>query len=76
MEIELLGGIVGWGASLRGPGISEMTTAPGEKQNYEVGRPDGKITPELKQVNDILNFAGNSVITDKLLNMRWTKLAH
>jgi 2-dehydropantoate 2-reductase len=72
---RVVGGIVGWGASLRGPGISEMTTAPGEKQNYEVGRTDGKITPELKQVNDILNFAGNSVITDKLLNMRWTKLA-
>ena len=72
---RVISGIVGWGASLKGPGVSVMTSHLGEKQNYEIGELDGSISPRLKIVCDILNNAGVCKITDKLINLRWTKLA-
>lgn len=72
---RVVGGIVGWGASLKMPGVTEMTTPPGEKQNYTIGELDGSMTSRIKMIQDILNNAGMCEITDNLINMRWTKLA-
>lgn len=71
---RVIGGTVGWGASLKEPGVSEMTSDQA-KQTYEIGEIDGSITPRVETVKKILDMAGSCDISDNLMAIRWTKLA-
>ena len=68
-----VGGTVGWGASLRAPGITEMTSDP-DRQTYELGELDGRITPRIQAVKAILDKAGAARVSENLAGERWTKL--
>lgn len=68
-----VGGTVGWGASLRSPGITEMTSDP-HRQTYELGELDGRITPRIQAVKAILDKAGMARVSENLAGERWTKL--
>jgi 2-dehydropantoate 2-reductase len=68
-----LGGAVGWGATWRGPGVSELTSEP-EAMTYDIGELDGSITERIQKVKEILDKAGKASITTNLLGVRWTKL--
>ncbi len=68
-----VGGTVGWGASLREPGVTEMTSDQ-DRQTYELGEMDGTVTPRIKTVKAILDKAGMARISTNLAGERWTKL--
>lgn len=69
----VVGATVGWGASLRGPGVSELTSPP-SRQFYDLGEPDGSITPRLAEIKKILDLAGYCEIITNLSGVRWSKL--
>lgn len=68
-----VGGAVGWSAELIGPGISRLTSDPGQ-MNYEIGELDGEDTGRIRMVKSVLDNAGTASITGNLLGLRWTKL--
>lgn len=68
-----LGGAVGWGGTWLEPGVSELTSNPAE-MTYDIGEIDGSITPRLEMVKEVLDNAGEAIITDNLIGVRWTKL--
>lgn len=68
-----LGGAIGWGAKLVGPGVSELTSEP-EAMTYDIGELDGSETERVKAIKAVLDKAGRAEITDNLLGVRWTKL--
>ncbi|MEA4896495.1 MAG: 2-dehydropantoate 2-reductase [Oscillospiraceae bacterium] len=70
---RMIGGFVLWGASLKGPGITEITAKP-EKIIYEIGEYSGEITPRLLQVQQLLSQGASCVLSDSVNSVRWTKL--
>ena len=72
-EDRTMGCTVGWGATWIKPGVSEATTT---QANWvlHLGRIDGKITDELKEVQSILELMCPTHLTETLMNARWTKL--
>ena len=70
---RVVGGIVGWGASFRGPGVSELTSDV-SAMRYEIGEPDGSHTARIQAVCDLLNLAGTCVVMDNLMGTRWSKV--
>ena len=66
---------IGWGATWKGPGVSELTSvATPDKLTFEIGRVDGKVTPEMEQVKEILECMGETIILENLMGIRWTKI--
>jgi 2-dehydropantoate 2-reductase len=68
-----LGGAVGWGATWKGPGVSELTTEP-DKMTYDIGELDGSVTERLGRLKEVLDNAGKAEITRNLVGVRWSKL--
>lgn len=72
-EGRVVGGIVGWGASFRGPGVSELTSDV-SAMRYEIGEVDGSKTERIQKVADVLNLCGTCVVMDNLMGTRWAKV--
>ena len=70
---RVVGGIVGWGATFRGPGVSELTSDV-SAMRYEIGEVDGSKTERIQKVSDLLNLAGTCVVMDNLMGTRWSKV--
>lgn len=70
---RVVGGIVGWGATFRGPGISELTSDI-SAMRYEIGEMDGSKTERIQAVCGLLNLAGTCVVMDSLMGTRWSKV--
>ncbi len=68
-----VGGAVGWGATWKEPGVSELTSIP-EDMTYDIGELDGRVTERIKSVKEVLDNAGEAMITENLVGVRWTKL--
>ncbi|MGE5545206.1 MAG: ketopantoate reductase family protein [Bacillota bacterium] len=68
-----LGCIVGWGATYIEPGVSKLTSQP-ENMHYVVGELDGKDTPRIHQIAELLSKCGIGEATTNLMGIRWTKL--
>ena len=68
-----VGGAVGWGAGWAGPGVSELFTHP-DHMRIEIGTINGKITEQLKKVEEFLKFAGSVDVNTNLMGIRWSKL--
>ncbi|MHB8896043.1 MAG: ketopantoate reductase family protein [Candidatus Geothermincolia bacterium] len=68
-----LGGAVGWGGTWLEPGVSELTSNTSE-MTYDIGELDGTRTSRLEMVKEVLDNAGEAIITDNLIGVRWTKL--
>lgn len=68
-----LGGAVGWGGTWKGPGVSELTSDPAQ-MTYDVGELDGVMSDRIERVKEVLDKAGQALITDNLAGVRWTKL--
>jgi 2-dehydropantoate 2-reductase len=65
------GGVVGWGASQKGPGVYEKTATGG----FALGYPDGHIDARLGELARLLECVGPVDVTTNLLGARWSKLA-
>jgi 2-dehydropantoate 2-reductase len=67
---RVLGGVVGFGATMKSPGVYECTSAGG----LQIGKPYIE-SPDLEKVVSLLNQALPTKITQNLTGVRWSKLA-
>jgi 2-dehydropantoate 2-reductase len=70
---RVMGCPVGWGATFKGPGVSELTAAL-DRLGFDLGRVDNRITPELDVVKSYLECMCPTVVLDNLMGIRWTKV--
>jgi 2-dehydropantoate 2-reductase len=70
---NIMGCTVGWGATFKGPGVSELTS-PTDKMTFDLGKYDGKITPEVFAVKDYLELMCPTEISQNLMSIRMRKL--
>ena len=68
-----VGGVVGWGATFQGPGVSELTSDI-SAMRYEIGEINGSITPRIQQVAELLRLSGTCTVVDNLPGIRWSKV--
>ncbi len=71
-----VGGAVGFGATWIEPGKSMLTSSYETVQNFafDIGEIDGKITPRILSVRDVLSHVGNTDVMTNLMDVRWTKV--
>lgn len=68
-----LGCAVTWAATLVGPGVVECT-AEREKWSSIIGNLNGRITEEIREVQEILSIMCPTEFMDNLMGTRWSKL--
>lgn len=68
-----VGGTIGWGATWKGPGVSELTSDP-ERMIFEIGECDGSLTPRLESIAQVLRQGCVCHIIRNLTGIRWSKL--
>ncbi len=68
---RVVGAVVGWGASMREPGVYDKTSSGG----FSVGRIDGERDPRVAELSRLLEAVGPCTITHNLAGVRWSKLA-
>jgi 2-dehydropantoate 2-reductase len=69
-----LGGAVGWGGTWQGPGVSELTSDPAE-MTYDIGELEGGLTDRIERVKEVLDNAGQAIITENLVNVAMSGLS-
>ncbi|MHC1761296.1 MAG: ketopantoate reductase family protein [Negativicutes bacterium] len=72
-EKRVIGGVVGWGANLIGPGISELTTKE-DALEIDIGEICGGKTDRLYLFQDVLKTMCKTNILDNLMGVRWNKI--
>jgi len=72
-EERTIGGTLGWGATWKGPGVSELTSNP-NNMTMELGELNSGVTERLKEIKPILESMCPTVLLDNLMGIRWTKL--
>lgn len=76
-EKRTVGGTVLWGATFLEPGVSELTQdITKNKYLFEIGEIDGSITDRIKKVAGLLEYMGPTMVSDKLMESRWSKLVN
>jgi 2-dehydropantoate 2-reductase len=71
-----IGGVVGFGATWLGPGVSELATEVHTLENYafDIGELDGRLTSRLEKVKKVLDLVGHCHISDNIMGIKWSKL--
>lgn len=70
-----VGGACLWGATFAGPGVSELTNSLDSRPFlFEIGELDGRVTPRIRSVAQVLERMGPVEITDNFVGARWLKL--
>lgn len=67
---RVIGAVVAWGASMRGPGEYERTSSGG----FTLGRLEGPRDDALTELGLLLEAVGPVALTDNLRGVRWSKL--
>lgn len=76
---EILGGervagcIVEWGATLQGPGVSELTSEP-DSLSFGIGSVDGKSAGKLDMIKGVLESMCPVHVEENFIGDRWSKL--
>lgn len=70
---RVAGGVVGWGATLLGPGVSELTSDV-TAMRYEIGELNGEKTKRIEQIASVLSLSGTCDVVDNLVGLRWAKV--
>ena len=70
---RVVGAPVGWGATFKGPGVSELTTKEGSL-NFTLGSVVGPVNDRVLKVKPILESMEQVHISENLMGLRWTKL--
>ena len=70
---RVIGCVVGWGATLKEPGVSELTSDPDEL-NFDIGRLRGGSDDTLLSIKALLEKMGTVHIRENFIGMRWSKL--
>lgn len=73
---HIIAGSVEFGATFKGPGVSELTTDYDAFKNYalQIGELNGEITNRLKALKNVLDSIGNVHLSDNLMGTKWSKL--
>ncbi len=69
---KLLAVTIAWGGSMHAPGVYEKTSKAGKQF---VGELNGEITPRLLELKEILSAVTDTVATDNIYGIKWSKLA-
>ena len=70
---RVVGCPVGWGATFKGPGVSELTSDP-DHMEFDVGELQGGDSTRLHEIKAILEKMCPTHILPNLLGVRWTKV--
>jgi 2-dehydropantoate 2-reductase len=68
---RVVGALVGWGATMRAPGVYEMTS----RGELSVGEIDGVVTDRVRQLKSILDAAAPATVSANIYGVLWSKLA-
>jgi 2-dehydropantoate 2-reductase len=68
---RVIGGLVGWGATMQAPGAYEMTS----RGEIVIGELDGQVTPRVQQLEQALDRAVPTSISSNIYGVLWSKLA-
>lgn len=73
---RVIGGAVEFGATWVEPGVSRLTTGLDTFKGhaFEIGELDGSITVRVQNIKSILDFVGNTIVSDNLVGIKWSKL--
>lgn len=72
-EERTIGCTVGWGATLHGNGVSELTSTE-DGLNFSIGKMNGQIDDNLQKVKDVLEKMCPVSMEENFMGMRWAKL--
>ena len=72
-EERVLGCTVAWGATLKEPGVCELTSAP-DALSYSLGAISKNRSKHFNQVKGLLELMGKVDIEENFLGTRWSKL--
>ncbi len=70
---RVYGAPVGWGATFRGPGCSELTSDPAVMAFY-LGSADGTVTEKLLETKAVMESMCPVHLAEDLMGIRWMKL--
>jgi len=68
---QVVGALVGWGATMHVPGVYEMTS----RGELVVGELDGQVTPRVQRLKATLDAAAPTTISTNIYGVLWSKLA-
>jgi 2-dehydropantoate 2-reductase len=68
---RVVGALVGWGATMHGPGIVEMTS----RGESVVGELDGRVTPRVQQLKATLDAVAPTTVSTNIYGVLWSKLS-
>lgn len=71
---RVLGAPISWGATMLGPGVSEITTPEDGEREFLLGTISGEINEHVEAVKQILELMCPTHISANLMGMRWYKL--
>lgn len=71
-----MGAAVAFGATWKGPGVSELTTHLKSVQDhaFTIGELNGRMTKRIQVVQDILSSIGKCEVSTNIIGIKWTKL--
>ena len=72
-EDRVLGCTVAWGATMKGPGVCELTSEP-DSLTFSLGSLSSKPNPHMDEVKAMLELMGPVEIDNNFLGTRWSKL--
>ncbi|RLC74526.1 MAG: 2-dehydropantoate 2-reductase [Chloroflexi bacterium] len=67
---RVVGALVGWGATMHAPGVSEMTS----RGEIIVGELDGRLTPRVQRLKATLESIGPVTASPNIYGVLWSKL--
>ncbi len=70
---RVLGCAIGWGATLKGPGIAELTSEP-DSLGFSLGSPVVGQEKNLETIAKVLGNMGQVTIEQNFMGARWSKL--
>ena len=70
---RVLGCTVAWGATMKGPGVCELTSSP-DSLTFSLGAPDEKARKHLDEVKSVLELMGPVMVEENFVGTRWSKL--
>lgn len=75
-EKNIISGAVAFGATWKGPGMSELTTEWKSVRDhaFTIGELDRQITNRIKDVQEILSSVGKCEVSTNIIGVKWTKL--
>lgn len=72
-EDRVLGCTVAWGATMKGPGVCELTSAP-DSLTFSLGSLTGKMNHHWQDVKNLLEMMGPVELDTNFIGTRWSKL--